>query len=307
MNELEANIVAALGSDTKVTPSGYYNCYCKVCGDTKRKRGGFKFEEGKISYNCFRVECQPVSACAFEYSQGMSRKFKNVLKAFDVEIPVEYGLQKKSKTKTILNEVLYEPHTYKAMTLPEDFQLLEAGKHNIYLRYLRDRGIDPERELYIGYKNEWAYKIIFPFYYYGKLIGWQGLDIKSGKYLKSSGNSDMIFIPDGKMPKHPIVVEGVMDALSIPNAVAVLHGTITKKQMYIMRNAKPVLLPDRNAGKFLIIAKKYDIRISIPEWHYKDANEAVIKLGKLVPVKMIHDGIQSDITAAKVRYKMWCT
>lgn len=304
-SELETNIRQALG-DNDVSPNGFHTCYCKVCNDTKRKRAGFKFTDDSIIYNCFRSSCPATSV--YEYGKGMSKRFKKVLHAFDVDIPLDIlTAQRKTYQKVLdsLDETLYEKHSYDRLTLPDDFEPLDKFKHKVYIDYLNKRKIDIDQEFYVGHIGQWAYKLIIPFYYYDKLIGWQGVDIMTGKYLKSSENTDMIYLPTGKMPNFPIIVEGIFDAMSIPNAIAILQNHVSKKQAFMLRNKDPILLPDRRGSHFIDSMKLYKWKMCVPEWHYKDVNAAVQKLGRLIVARMIHNGLSNNPVTAEVKFNMW--
>jgi len=307
MSELEDNIKSAIGN-CDVSSSGYYQLKCPVCND-HTKRAGFKFESDRIIYNCFRGKCD--ASTEFEYNSGMYKKFRHLMDVFGVDIPIELRLNKK-KIKPIekLDEALYEKHSYDTIEIPSDFVRYNPDYHYYFSDFLESRKAIFPNELFVGKEDPWNNKLIIPFYHQHKLIGWQGISVSSnGKtfYQTSSDNTDIMFINNkqGYINKSPVIVEGIMDAVVIPDAIATLGNTVSRKQAYLLRDSDPILLPDRKGSNFIKIAKRYGWRISIPDWKVKDSNAAVQKYGKFVTMKMIHDGIQTNITKAEVRYNLW--
>ena len=306
MTILEDDIKSAIGN-VKQSGSGFYNLHCPVC-KSKAKKGGFKFETDKIIYNCFRGSCD--AQCEYVYGEYMYPKFRHLMDELGVDVPLELKLgNKKLKNKSTLNPSLYTPHHYKSVELMDDFIDYDPEKHWWFRDLLKDRHADFKRDLYVGQEDDWKHKLIIPCYHSGKMIGWQGVNYFKGKtfYLTSSENSDIMFInnPDGVIVKNPVIVEGIMDAVVIPNAIAVFGNHISTRQAFMLRHCDPILLPDRKGSKFLRDANKYKWRLSIPAWKHKDANSAVQTFGSFVVAKMIHDGIAKNLTTAETKYKMW--
>lgn len=307
MPELEDNIRSAV-SFSEITATGFHTLKCPVCNDT-RTRAGFRFEIDKIVYNCFRGKCD--ASTEYEYdSTGMYKKFRELMSVFSIDIPISLRAQhRKKKTVTKLNEKLYEEHHYDDLKLPSDFVQYHPDYHYWFDDFLKKRHAEFGRDLYVGKEDTWNNKLIIPFYHNHKLIGWQGVSVYDNGtfYQTSSDNTDIMFINNkqGFIHKNPIIVEGIMDAVVIPDSIAILGNSVSKKQAYMLKDSNPILLPDRSDSKFIDIAKRYGWSISIPEWKVKDANEAVQKYGMFVMMKMVHDGIQNNIKKAEVRYKLW--
>ena len=306
--ELEDQIKANPLIDSTASASGYHQLVCPICSDHK-KRAGFKFDSDKIIYSCFRGKCD--ASTEYVYGDGMYKKFRELMNTLSVDIPIELRLNKK-KTKSIekLNEELYEKHTYDTVELPDDFVEYHPDYHYWFDDFLKERQADFNRDLYVGKEDSWNNKLIIPFYHQGKFIGWQGIAVSSNNktfYQTSSGNTDLMFInnPNGYIVKRPVIVEGIMDAVAIPDAIAILGNSVSKKQAYLLRDCDPILLPDRKGSNFIAVSKRYGWQISIPEWKVKDSNEAVQKHGKFVMMKMVHDGIQKNILKAEVKYNLW--
>lgn len=305
VDELADNIIAALGS-CEVSASGYHQITCPVCGDYK-KRAGFSFQADKIVYSCFRGKCDASSE--YVYGDPLYPKFREILTALGVDIPIELRAKrpKKNITYEVLDEDLYEKHTYDTIELPSDTICYNNISHYWIADYLKSRCIDFKRKIYVN-----GGRLLVPFLHNNKLIGYQTAAITENKntfYQTSSGNTDLMFINSdgGYVHRQPYIVEGVMDAIAIPNAIAILGNSVSRKQAYHLRNCAPILIPDRKGSNFIKVAKLYGWQVSIPNWKVKDVNEAIIRYGKFVTMQIIHDGIQSDIKKAEVKFRAWQT
>ena len=305
MSELEENIKATVNFHN-IAATGFYTLKCPVCNDNK-VRGGFKFESDKIIYQCFRGKCDATTV--YEYEKHMPKKFRYLMDLLNVDIPLDLKFKKIKKQSESLDEDLYEPHTYKSIELLSDFRKYCPDKYPYFDEFLLRRHANFKQGLYVGTKDQWKNRLIIPFYHRGTLIGWQGVNEYYRKlpYLNSSGNSDILFVntKNGYIPEIPIIVEGIFDAIVLPDGIATLGNTITKKQAYILRHSKPILVPDRKDSRYIEIAKKYGWRVSIPHWKVKDTNAAVQKYGIFVTARMIHDGIEENLLKAETRYRMW--
>ena len=263
----------------------------------------------KIIYNCFKGKC--TASTEYVYGEHVSKNFKELMETIGVQIPLNAKFSNKKAKVQSLDLSKYEEHSYKTLTLPEDTVAYNPDKHWWFRELLEERCIEFDRPLRVGTDGEWNHKLLVPCYYEGRLIGWQGVSHYKGKtfYLTSSGNSDIMYINNrwGNIPESPIVVEGLMDAGVLPDAVAIFGNRVSKKQAYMLRNSNPILLPDRKDSKFIEDAKRYGWRIAIPEWKMKDANAAIQVYGKFTVAKMIHDGIQDNHLKAEVRYNLWRT
>lgn len=282
---------------TGVSATGYYQVRCPVCDDYI-VRAGFKFDGNEIIYNCFRGKCD--ASTVQRRGVEVNGRFKRVMNAFGIKIPLEMLLE---NSKNEYDKDLFKQHEYKELKLPYGFKRYRPNKHHEIKEYLESRNVDTEDFYYKGHR------LLIPFYFKDVLIGWQIVNTKTGEYYKSTGNNYMLFLPNGYVPREPIVTEGVFDALVVPNGVAVLNNKIYPQQAYFMLNSSPILLPDRKDSKFLDMAKLYNWRISIPDnksWkNEKDANEFAVRWGKFALAREIGKGITNDYKYAKGRYDIW--
>lgn len=288
-----------------LSASGFYIVRCLVCDDHK-VRAGWKLEGDTIIYQCFRGRCD--ATIVYQRGSNPSRKFRKILDAYGITLPADIKLHSINQPKEEVNDNLYEKHSYSSCQLPTYFYPYVPKKAGRIQRWLRSIYGMEDSDYLIGNKEEWQDRLIIPFYLDGKLIGWQGVYYGAGKrqkYRKSSFNTDMLYSPSGRIPNEPILVEGAFDAKSIPDGVATLHSSVSKKQAYLLRNKNPILLPDREGSKYLEVAKRYGWRICIPSWYDKDVNEAMIRYGRMTVARMIHEGICKHQFEAEVKYKLW--
>jgi len=303
-----------------LAPSGFYVCYCPICKKQSRKTGGFYFDDETIVYNCFRASCN--ASTVLEQGKYIPKKFRRLMDEIGVQIPIELFKQSEEAVKNNEHDLyyeLYKPIYFEDISKCMDIPTAAIGSFNpkneyavrIIRDYLQKRRVRENAFRYIitDQENEIVhpYKIFVPLYYGKKMIGYQLINIKR-KFMetKGHGNKSLIYVPDGFMHRNPIVVEGVFDALTVPNGIGILGNSINKQMAYLLKGKDPILLPDRdNAVRMVQQAKIYGWRVCIPEWAEKDANQAVQNKGKIVVAKQIRDGIMDNYDEAELRAKLW--
>ena len=289
-----------------VSSTGYHTIKCPMCNDDQ-VRAGFNNNGDSIIYNCFRGSCD--ANTVFNFEDGyMTHKFRNLMKEMHIQVPIDLLLSNdKRKALNTFNTELYEEHSYNKIELLQQFEKLDPEYDEDMIAYLYSRGIEDYSGFYAGTRDEWENRLIIPYYFYNTLIGWNSINFNDygKKHLSSSGNTDMIYLPNKRIPKNPIIVEGEFDALCLPNGVGTQHSSISKKQAYFFRNSDPILLPDRSGSRYMESAERYGWRVSIPDWDCKDVDEAKSKYGIFLMAEMIYKGIEKDTYKAKVKYDMW--
>ena len=301
--ELRANLI-------KRESSGWYSCMCPIChGGTKsRVTGGFLFEEDTIAYQCFRASCD--SNTALERGGFVSRKFRDLMEAIHVDIPVSIRLTKQRSRvieQSDLDSNLYKEHSYKPVEPPTTVQLVKSVSRDAeyWCDYFLNRNIDITK---IRFITEGKYKnlpcILFTFY--GKIIGYQVIT-KNGYINETDGNKNLIYLPNGRVPKVAIITEGVMDALMFPdNMIAVMGSSFTREHAYILRSSGMwIFLPDNEGYEhpFITTARKYDQWICTLR-HGKDVNELVSKRGRILAAEEIREGTTKDYKKATIQSKL---
>lgn len=308
----------------KHTPSGWISFNAVCChhmGTSKdnRQRGGIMINEG-VSYHCFN--------CGFKSSwqpgRTVSAKFKKLLKWLNVEddlvnkcvidaLRTKEDANYESKIDPIpkfIDKLL--PLNSKGINewLQED---VPSNLSNI-VSYICDRGLDPLKHNFY-YSDELIFRnrIIIPFQYQQKIVGWtaRAINDTKPKYL-SEQQPGFVFNLDNQHynRKYVIVCEGPMDALSI-DGVAILGGELSTQQASLINqlNREVILLPDRDKSGKKLAKQALDLgwSISFPEWgeDIKDANDALIKYGRLSTLYSIINNKESNSLKIQLNFKRW--
>jgi DNA primase len=177
--------------------------------------------------------------------------------------------------------------------------------------YILSRGFDIRGDWM--WSPELADRLIIPFRYEGRIVGYTGRKITDGKpkYL-SEQTPGYVFNLDAQNNDKPIVLvaEGPLDALSI-GGVAILGADIMDKQaMLINRLGKRVIvIPDRDADGARTVERAIELgwSVSMPDWPegVKDVNDAMIKLGRLATLYLIASAKESNSLKIQLKAKKW--
>jgi hypothetical protein len=160
-----------------------------------------------------------------------------------------------------------------------------------------------------GFSN----RLIIPFYYKGRLVGWTGRKVRDGKpkYL-SEQQPGYVFNLDSQTAdrKFVIIVEGPLDAISI-DAVALTGSEINKAQHALINllHRQVIVVPDRDqaGAKLIDQAIEFGWSVSMPNWPegIKDVNDAVIKYGRLYALWKIVNSAESMALKIQLNSKNW--
>ena len=160
-----------------------------------------------------------------------------------------------------------------------------------------------------GFQN----RLIIPFYYQNRIVGYTARRITDGKpkYI-SEQQPGYVFNLDQQTvnKKFVIAVEGPIDAICI-GGVALTSAEIgTGQQALLNRLQREVIvLPDRDqAGiKLAEQALEFGWSVSFPEWgeDVKDVNDAVKKYGRIYTLWSIIDSKESNSLKIQLRMKKW--
>lgn len=155
--------------------------------------------------------------------------------------------------------------------------------------YLVDRGCDPLDDRFYWTPIDIKDRVIIPFTYGGRVVGWTARKVRDGKpkYL-SDQHPNFVFNLDSikQDQRYLFVVEGPFDAMAV-NGVALLHNEISENQARLINKMgkEVIVIPDQDkAGSKLIEhALKWDWSVAFPNWEsdVKDCSDAVRKYGNL--------------------------
>lgn len=290
--------------------TGWYSCFCPVCGEKRTRTGGFFFTEDEIRYNCFRGKCD--ATCGMKLGEYTSKRFKHLMQTMNIKIPIDLlTVKKKSGLMALMEDQdshLYTKHGYHAIKVPEGFIPFEESRDDD----LKQRVIDwSERrcvgtnDIFVIERGQYAGLFAIAMYSGSRLIGFHV--VAKRKYVSIyDGNTHVLYMPERRVRDIAIVVEGTVDARSLPFAVGCLGDKVSKEQAFFLKGKRVIMLPDRSGKcKFVDQFASYGWELCVPPWDCKDLNEAVVKYGKVAAMQMISENTTSNHLEGRVRYNLW--
>ena len=324
MSIVSDTVLTYLPPKRKTTPSGWISFNAPCChhngtsADTRQRGGLISNPDGGVSYHCFN--------CGFKASwqpgRNLSHKLRKLLRwtgaPDDIVNKVALEVMRENEGVESKTQLVQLP-TFNTVPLPEDAvkisELVEINKHAMsVIEYMQSRKLYlDDYEFYwspsLGYRD----RLVIPFYFEGRIVGWTARKVIDGKpkYL-SEQQPGYVFNLDAQThdKQFVIVCEGPIDAIHIQGCA--LTGSEIKDQqaMLLNRLGKPVVVvPDRDsAGKKLVQqAMEYNWSVSMPEWHrdVNDVGDAVAKYGRLYTLYSIATAAEESPLKIKLRMKKW--
>lgn len=279
---------------------GFYCLKCQCCHDYK-VRAGFKFDNGKVGYNCWNCGS---SAQYEELSNKMSNKMRDILHAFNVEKDeinevINSGFFSKDKDEATISlasinkintktpEVTFPAETFRLGNSEQD----EDTQIDI-IEYLDDRKVDVTKyPFYYSLLKEYENRVIIPFYRDGKLIFWQARSLVDDpnikRYLNSVGGREAVMFNMDKLNSYsnlPLLVsEGVFDAMMF-DGIAILGSKLNDAKIKLLHTSNRELIfvidKDNNGRHLAEQVLNEGWKISFTENGTTDLNNSVIRFGK---------------------------
>lgn len=237
--------------DHVVNASGEVQICCPSCGDMK--------------YHLYLNYFKRVGHC---FRCGIGGSFKKLKDVYEVDIPDERGIEMPLR-QPVLDEkpALIELPEGHALLLDSWFK--EEGKP--FRVYLEGRGVNlgDVQHYRLGYcpYGEWMWRVIIPYYEYGRVLYYQGrsiIDSPSMKKYKNPtelaigvGKSNVLFNADACNESEVIVVcEGAFSAMAVGHsAVGISGNTVSEFQLSKVANSKAkdiLVMLDGNAWDFAV-------------------------------------------------------
>jgi hypothetical protein len=318
-------IISLLPSQTKITPSGWrsFNAVCcshRGHSSDRKLRGGVIEAGDAVSYHCFNCGFKT----GWQPGRHVGQNLKNLLSWLGAN---DNDISQLSLAVLRLNEGVESKQI--KLLLPEFFstQLPEGSVkienldiENEYktavTNYIQQRKLEiTDTEFYYATDRKYKNRLIIPFYYKGKIVGYTARHVGNGtpKYLTST-QPGYIFNLDNQTYDRQfcILCEGPIDALHV-GACALLGSEINSQQEFLLKQLRKdiVVVPDRDkSGKKLAIqAMQLGYQVSLPEWNenIKDINDAVLKYGRLYTLYSIAAAAEQSELKIKLRMKKWFT
>jgi len=277
------------------------NCRCPICGDSqkhKNKARGFFFQKG----NDFFFKCHN---CAF------SSNLYNFLEQVAPSLCKEYALERwkngeNGKSKYKKPKIVFEKPVFKKTDLVGCIPLSALDDDHICKRYVLSRKIPTEALNFLYYTEDFASaakaidpdktellkesRLIIPIYDEDdNLIGIQGRYIgnnpKAIRYITiKNKNATRLWYGLNRVNDEPVyVVEGPIDSLFLPNAVATLGMDSTMTLPNTISDKKVVFVIDNEPRNYNVvetlqqlIQKKFNVVIWPNTVKEKDVNDMVL-------------------------------
>ena len=317
-------ITAYLPSKRKTTPSGWTSFNAPCChhnGSTAdtRGRGGLISEGDTVSYHCFNCGYK----ASWQPGRGVSKKLRQLLVWLGTP---DDAINKLTLDVMRINEGVevkqrkIEIPTFETVPLPADaIKLTDITEFNKFslaiLEYMSARNLNLDDTDYywspsLGYRD----RLIVPFFFEGRIVGWTARTIladKQPKYLTESQPGYVYGLDEqGYNKVFAIVCEGPVDAIHVDGCALTGSEIGDQQAILINRLAKDVIVvPDRDkAGSKLIEAAiERGWGVSLPEWNadIKDIGDAVSKYGRLYTLYSIASAAESSPLKIRLRAKKW--
>ena len=317
-----------LPAKRKTTPSGWtsFNAPCCVHNNENadtRGRGGVIYEGDLVSYHCFN--------CGFKASwqpgRNLSYKFKKLLEwlnAPDADITkLALDVMRENEGVEVQKHRVEMP-TFGTVHLPEGAELLskhqwaEAGHldENIVkvFQYMLERNLSIEdTEYYWSPKLGYRDRLIIPFYYEGRIVGYTARTIGESKpkYLTDSQPGFVYGLDEQRPDKvFTLVCEGPIDALHIEGCALTGSDIGDAQALLLNKLGKDIyVVPDRDKAGSKLVEQAIDRGwgVSLPDWDadINDIGECVQRHGRLYTLYNIVAAAETSPLKIRLKAKKW--
>ena len=301
MSLIVSRVRSALPPKQKMTSGGWLAVNAPCCHhrgeshDTKM-RGGFMFSGEGWTFNCFNCHFKAgwspgklISKNSQLLMSWLGISPDEIKELMLVALKQRDDVAPKSKILSFDLETKELP----AQCLPITTWLNEGCTDPRFIEvieYLLNRGMKLEWcDWHWCLEPGYIDRVIIPFYYKNKIVGWTARKIKEGKpkYLAHS-QAGYVYNLDNQSYDRTcvIVVEGHFDAIAI-DAVAIGTNDITPTQVFRLNQLgkEVIIVPDKDKAGASMLQPAIDNNwsVSLPEWgnDVKDVADAVKKYGRI--------------------------
>ena len=317
-------VLTYLPPKRKTTPSGWLSFNAPCChhnGTTvdTRLRGGLISNPDGISYHCFNCGYK----ASWQQGRNLSHKMRKLLQWLntpdDVINKLALTVMQENEGMAVTQQLVEIP-TFNTVPLPEDAikvaDIKEFDKHSLaILEYMASRNLQVDDTTYywspsLGYRD----RLIIPFYYENRIVGWTGRSVnpdKKPKYL-SEQQPGYVFNLDEQRPQKvfAIVCEGPIDALYI-DGVALLGSEAKDQQALLINrlNKDVIVVPDRDQAGSKLVEQAIDLGwgVSMPDWErdITDIGESVQRYGRIFTLHSIASNAETSPLKIRLKAKKW--
>jgi len=328
MSIVSDTLTLYLPAKRKTTPSGWtsFNAPCCVHNNENadtRGRGGVIYEGDLVSYHCFN--------CGFKASwqpgRNLSYKFKKLLEwlnAPDADITkLALDVMRENEGVEVQKHRVEMP-TFGTVHLPEGAEPLskhqwaEAGQldENIVkvFQYMLERNLRiDDTEYYWSPKLGYRDRIIIPFYYEGRIVGYTARTVGESKpkYLTDS-QPGFVFNLDEQRPDKvfTILCEGPIDALHVEGCALTGSDIGDAQALLLNKLGKDIyVVPDRDKAGSKLVEQAIDRGwgVSLPDWDadINDISDCVARHGRLYTLYSIASAAETSPLKIRLKAKKW--
>jgi hypothetical protein len=324
MSIVSDTITAHLPAKRKTTPSGWTSFNAPCCqhnGNTAdtRGRGGLISEGDTVSYHCFNCGYK----ASWQPGRPVSQKLRKLLQwmnCSDDDITrLTFDVMRLNEGVEVAERKIELP-TFETVPLPPDavkiVDITEFSKFSIaVVEYMAQRGLNlDDTDYYWSPSLAYRDRLIIPFYYEKRIVGWTARTItadKKPKYLTETQPGFVYGLDEQSYNKvFAIVCEGQVDAIHVEGC-ALGGSEINDAQALLINklNKDILVVPDRDkAGSKLVEqAIERGWGVSMPEWSQdvNDIGDAVDKYGRLYTLYSIASAAETSPLKIRLRAKKW--
>jgi hypothetical protein len=324
MSIVNETVLTYLPAKRKTTPSGWTSFNAPCChhngtsADTRQRGGLISNADGGVSYHCFN--------CGFKASWQPGRNFSHKLRKLLQWIGAPDDIINKVALEVMrVNEgveaktLIAQLPTFNSVPLPDDaIKITDVTNFNKYsmavLEYMANRGLNTDDINYywspsLGYRD----RLIIPFYYEGRVVGWTGRSVtdKKPKYLTEVQPGFVFGLDEQTYNKSfAILCEGQLDAIHV-DGCALGGSEISEQQAMLLNRLQKqiIVVPDRDSAGKKLVEQAIDLgwSVSLPEWpsEITDIGEAVSKYGRLYTLYSIANVAEDSPLKIRLRAKKW--
>ena len=326
MSIVSDTITAHLPGKRKTTPSGWTSFNAPCChhnGDSadKRGRGGLISEGDTVSYHCFNCGYK----ASWQPGRPVSHKLRKLLQwlgcSDDTITKLTFDVMRINEGVEVAERKIELP-TFETVPLPPDAvkiaDITEFNKFSIaVLEYMaaRDLNLD-DTDYYWSPSLAYRDRLIIPFYYEKRIVGWTARTIaadKKPKYLMEVQPGFVYGLDEqGYNKVFAIVCEGQVDALHV-DGCALGGSEINDAQALLINrlNKDVIVVPDRDKAGSKLVEQAIELgwQVSLPNWDMdiNDIGDAVQRYGRLYTLYSIANAAESSTLKIRLRAKKWFT
>jgi len=321
MSVVAETVLTYLPPKRKTTPSGWLSFNAPCChhnghsADTRGRGGLITNPDGGVSFHCFN--------CGFKASWQPGRNFSHKMRRLlqwtgapdDIINKVALEVMRENEGVEA-REVIAQLPTFNTVPLPEDAikitEAVDPGPHLIkVLEYMASRNLQLDDTDYywspsLGYRD----RLIIPFYFEGRVVGWTGRSIvpdKKPKYLTEVQPGYVYGLDEQRHNKvFAILCEGQLDAIHIEGCALGGSEISDQQAMLLDRLQKEIIVvPDRDKSGSKLVERAIELgwSVSLPDWpnDINDIGDAVARYGRLYTLHSI--AVHATESPLKIRLK----